>query len=59
MKNQQILIRLSREEKERAMRYAENLGLSLSGFIRMLINTYTDSEKPTPQRRGKTILKWR
>ena len=58
MKDQQVLIRLSREEKERAMMYAGNLGLSLSGFVRMLVNTYAAPEKPTSPKREKIILEW-
>jgi antitoxin component of RelBE/YafQ-DinJ toxin-antitoxin module len=59
MKDQQILIRLSKEEKEKAMLYAKALGLSLSGFIRLLINTYDVPEKPAPRKKGKKILTWR
>jgi hypothetical protein len=59
MRNQQILIRLSIEEKEKAMYHAEGLGLSLSAFIRLLVNTYTGPETPPPRKKREKILKWK
>ncbi len=59
MKNQQILIRLSTEEKEKAMYHAEGLGLSLSAFIRLLVNTYTGLETPPHRKKREKILTWK
>lgn len=59
MRNQQILIRLSIEEKEKALYYAEDLGLSLSAFIRLLVNTYAPPETPHSRKKREKILHWK
>jgi len=45
-RNEQMNIRLTADEIEMAKAYSDRCGLSISGYIRMLINGYVPKETP-------------
>lgn len=45
-RNEQMNIRLTAEEIKRIKEYSQRCGLSISGYIRMLINGYVPKETP-------------
>ena len=53
-RNEQMNIRLTADEIEMARTYSDRCGLSISGYIRVLINGYVPKE--TPPREYDTLI---